>query len=51
MHGLQEIFKLVIPLCKTVSLDIKDAYYSIPVFKFNVLQYKLLADNLLKQCF
>ena len=31
MHDLQEILKLVTPLCKMASLDIKDAYYSIPV--------------------
>ena len=31
MHGLREILELVTPLCKMTSLDIKDAYYSIPV--------------------
>ena len=33
MHGLQEILSLVTPLCKMASLDIKDPYYSIPVYE------------------
>lgn len=31
MHGLQKILKLVTSLRKITSLEIKDAYYSIPV--------------------
>ena len=31
MHGLKEILKMVAENCFMASLDIKDAYYSIPV--------------------
>ena len=33
MHGLKEILKMVEKNCFMASLDIKDAYYSIPVYK------------------
>ena len=57
MHSLQEILKLVTPLCKVSSLDIKNAYYSISVdeslrkylkfcWKDELYQFCVLLNNL-----
>ena len=49
MHGLNEILKLVERNCYMAALDIKDAYYSIPVEENFQKYLKFVSKGILYQ--